>query len=162
MPRNREKSHELGMDCFRIARCLDRVRGRLRDRVSDSKSAYTVTDGGRELETIQGDCMSIRFDHHHYRHNDPRVDARLGVIEQKLGLILANQEKIMALADDLKAAMTDLSTAVTDGIAEIEALLTKIANPGTSDADVAAAIAQAQGIASGIRAEVDKAKAAAP
>jgi hypothetical protein len=82
---------------------------------------------------------------------------------QKLNRVIIDIRRIfMSLADDLKAAMADLTAAVTDGITEIETLLTKIGNPGTSDADVSAAIAQAQSIAQGIRAEVDKAKAAAP
>lgn len=68
----------------------------------------------------------------------------------------------MAAVDDLKAAIADLATELADNNAEIETLLTKITAPGTSDADVAAAVAQIRGLIVDNKAEVDKAKAAAP
>jgi chromosome segregation ATPase len=77
-----------------------------------------------------------------------------------LGLILTNQEKQMAAIDDLKAAIADLTTELADNNAEIEALLSKITAPGTSDADVAAAVQSIRDLIASNKAEVDKAKAA--
>lgn len=68
----------------------------------------------------------------------------------------------MAAVDDLKAAIADLATELADNNAEIEVLLTKITTPGTSDADVATAVATIRSLISDNKAEVDKAKAAAP
>ena len=75
---------------------------------------------------------------------------------------LKMENRIMAAVDDLKAAIADLATELASNNAEIETLLTKITAPGTSDADVAAAVAQIRGLISDNKAEVDKAKAAAP
>lgn len=66
----------------------------------------------------------------------------------------------MSAIDDLKAAIADLSTQLDANNTEIEALLGKIATPGTSDADIAAAVASIRGLISTNAAEVDKAKAA--
>ncbi len=66
----------------------------------------------------------------------------------------------MSAADDLKAAIADLATELADNNAEIEALLAKITAPGTSDADVAAAVASIRGLIADNKTEVDKAKAA--
>ena len=81
---------------------------------------------------------------------------------RKLNRILENQETMMAAVDDLKSAIADLTTELTANNAEIETLLTKITAPGTSDADVAAAVASIRGLISDNTAEVAKAKAAAP
>ena len=80
----------------------------------------------------------------------------------KLNRILENQEAMMSALDDLKSAIADLTTELTANNAEIETLLTKITAPGTSDADVAAAVASIRGLISDNTAEVAKAKAAAP
>lgn len=79
-----------------------------------------------------------------------------------LGLILCQLEIIMSALSDLKDAISELTTTVQDSNAEIETLLTKITTPGTSDADIAAAVQSIKDLGAGIRAEVDKAKAAAP
>lgn len=102
------------------------------------------------------------FDHH--KCDDPWAGAPFWAIELVVmqTLILKNQETIMAAVDDLKAAIADLATELADNNAEIEALLTKIATPGTSDADVQAAVASIRTLISDNKAEVDKAKAAAP
>lgn len=68
----------------------------------------------------------------------------------------------MAAIDDLKAAITDLSTQLDANNAEIEVLLTKIATPGTSDADIATAVTSIRNLITTNAAEVDKAKAAVP
>ena len=71
----------------------------------------------------------------------------------------------MAAVDDLKAAITDLATELSDNNAEIETLLTKITSGGaggTSDADVAAAVAQIRSLISDNKTEVAKARAAFP
>ena len=68
----------------------------------------------------------------------------------------------MSAADDLKAAIADLTTALEANNAEIDALLTKITTPGTSDADVQAAVTQIRSLISTNAAEVAKAQAAAP
>jgi hypothetical protein len=68
----------------------------------------------------------------------------------------------MSAIDDLKAAITDMQSNVNDAVAEIEVLLAKISNPGSSDTDIAAATDQIRALAAAIKTEVDKAKAAAP
>lgn len=68
----------------------------------------------------------------------------------------------MSALSDAQAALADLATAVTDGVSEIETLLAKIGNPGTSDADVAKLTAQIGDIATAIKTEVAKARSAAP
>ena len=117
--------------------------------------------------------------------NDSKYDRWLSRLENKIDRIVTalaalttQGTKIMALSDDLKAAIqsvsdsvTALTTSVTDDVAEIETLLAKILSSGgsVSDADVQTAIAQAQGLAAGIKtqasnidAEVAKARAASP
>lgn len=69
-------------------------------------------------------------------------------------------EIIMAALDDLKSAIADLATQLSDNNAEIEALLAKISTPGTSDADIAAAVSSIRDLITANKAEVDKAKAA--
>lgn len=102
----------------------------------------------------------MRFDL--YIHSAPQVEARLRSVEHTLDLILINQEKIMSALDDLKSAIADLTTALTTNNTEIETLLTKITTPGTSDADVEAAVASIRDLITANAAEVAKAQAAAP
>lgn len=78
------------------------------------------------------------------------------------GLFKGLEEKIMSAFDDLKSAIADLATELADNNAEIEALLTKITAPGTSDADVEAAVQSIRDLITTNKAEVDKAKAAFP
>lgn len=66
----------------------------------------------------------------------------------------------MPAIDDLKAAIADLTSELSDNNAEIEALLGKITTPGTSDADVAAAVQSIRDLIAANKTEVDKAKAA--
>src|SRR5450631_1153369 len=94
----------------------------------------------------------IDFLKHQYSHETPRWALT----------IIANQERIMAAIDDLKAALADLATELASNNAEIETLLTKITAPQTSDADVAAAVAQIRSLISDNKTEVAKAQAAAP
>lgn len=68
----------------------------------------------------------------------------------------------MSALDDLKSAIADLGTQLTANNAEIDTLLTKITAPGTSDADVAAAVQSIRDLTAANKAEVDKAAAAAP
>lgn len=91
--------------------------------------------------------------------DDPIEPAWVVRLETRLD---KHMETIVAAVDDLKAAIADLATELADNNAEIETLLTKITTPGTSDADVAAAVASIRGLISDNKAEVDKAKAAAP
>lgn len=104
----------------------------------------------------------------HHDHTDPAPSWVAGLYHNQLLIydLLAQtreqQRHIMSALDDLKAAIADLGTAVTDGITEIEALLAKITAPGTSDADVQAAVAQITGITAGIKDEVAKAKSVSP
>lgn len=103
------------------------------------------------------------------------IPERIDLLDQKLDRILAQNheptqfnrilhllEKIMPAIDDLKAAIADLSAQIDTNNAEIETLLTKIATPGTSDADIQAATQQIRDIIAKNKAEVDKAVAAAP
>jgi hypothetical protein len=93
---------------------------------------------------------------------DRQIAHALERIERKVDLILKRESLLMAAIDDLKAAVAALASAVTDGITEIEALLAKISNPASTDADVAAAAAQIASITQSIKDEVAKAMAAAP
>ena len=68
----------------------------------------------------------------------------------------------MAAIDDLKQAITDLGTQLAANNAEIDALLTKITTPGTSDADIATAVQSIRDLTAANKTEVDKAVAAAP
>ena len=68
----------------------------------------------------------------------------------------------MAAIDDLKAAIADLATQLAANNTEIDLLLTKITTPGTSDADIAAAVQSIRDLTAATKAEVDKAAAAAP
>ena len=104
------------------------------------------------------------FGHHRHREDDPIVTAP-GWAQELYFMalhIIENQEKTMAAIDDLKAAIADLATELTANNAEIDALLTKIGTPGTSDADVAAAVASIRDLIASNKTEVDKAKAAVP
>ena len=101
--------------------------------------------------------------------NDSKYDRWLSRLENKidrivtaLAVLTAEGTKIMSALDDLKAALSGLAGAVSDGVAEIEVLLGKIVAPGTSDADVEAAVAQIQEITKTIADEVAKAQAASP
>jgi chromosome segregation ATPase len=82
------------------------------------------------------------------------------LILRKLDTVLTREEKIMAAGDDLKAAVADLATELNTNNLEIEALLTKITAPGTSDADVEAAVATIRQLISDNSAEVNKAQQA--
>lgn len=64
----------------------------------------------------------------------------------------------MAKIDDLNAAFDEMSTLVTEEMAEIEKQLAVIANPGTSDADMDAAIARARSLIANIQSGVDRLK----
>ena len=83
-------------------------------------------------------------------------------VEHLLKQLLHNQERTMAAIDDLKAAIADLATQLAANNTEIDALLTKITTPGTSDADIAAAVQSIRDLTTANKAEVDKAVAAAP
>lgn len=72
------------------------------------------------------------------------------------------EKRIMSALDDLKSAIADLATQLAANNAEIDALLTKISTPGTSDADIAAAVQSIRDLTAANATEVDKAKAAAP
>ena len=75
---------------------------------------------------------------------------------------IENQEKIMTALTDLQSAIADLTTALTTNNAEIETLLTKITAPGTSDADVEAAVTSIRALIATNATEVAKAQAAVP
>lgn len=62
----------------------------------------------------------------------------------------------MAAADDLKSAIADLKTQLDTNNAGIEKLLTTIVTPGTSDADVEAAVSSIRGLIASNKAETDK------
>jgi chromosome segregation ATPase len=102
----------------------------------------------------------MRFDVHHHIGLTPEVSAQFYAFQHKLGLILSNQEKTMSALDDLKSAIADLAAELADNNAEIETLLTKITTPGTSDADVQAAVTSIRALIADNKTEVDKAKAA--
>lgn len=68
----------------------------------------------------------------------------------------------MSALDDLKAAITDLGTQLAANNAEIDALLTKIITPGTSDADIAVAVQSIRDLTTANKAEIDKAVATVP
>ncbi len=82
------------------------------------------------------------------------------LILRKLDTVLTREGILMAASDDLKAAVADLATELNQNNLEIEALLTKITAPGTSDADVEAAVATIRQLITDNAAEVAKAQAA--
>jgi hypothetical protein len=88
--------------------------------------------------------------------------AHLEKIEGRLEQHLQQGDDVMSALSDLKDAIAALTTAVTDATAEITTLLGKIANPGTSDADVEAAVTQIQTIVNGLNQAVTAAQQAAP
>lgn len=90
------------------------------------------------------------------------IRSHLRSIEHKLDAQSSKQDKIMSALSDLQAAIVDLGTALTANNAEIDLLLTKITSPGTSDADIAAAVTSIRGLITTNAAEVAKAQAAAP
>jgi chromosome segregation ATPase len=99
----------------------------------------------------------------------PYIETRLARIESKLDQnsrdlqqVLTMEKSAMAALTDLQSALTDLAASVASGNAEIETLLGKIVNPGTSDADIEAAVASIRSIIASQNAEVAKAQAAAP
>jgi chromosome segregation ATPase len=69
-------------------------------------------------------------------------------------------EKIMSDEEDLTSAITDLTTAITANNAEIETLLTKIATPGITSAQVASHVAAIRALIKSNSDEVTKAQAA--
>lgn len=81
---------------------------------------------------------------------------------KKLDLVSQKQEILMSKADDLKAAIDELATTIADNHTEVEAQLAIIANPGTSDADVDAAIARIRELNSSVKADVDRLKSDNP
>ncbi len=91
-----------------------------------------------------------------------RLNFNLNRVLIRLDRVLHNQGAIMSALDDLKSALADLATQLTANNAEMETLLAKITAPGTSDADVEAAVASIRDLIASNKAEVDKAAAAAP
>jgi len=96
----------------------------------------------------------------YHEHTYPGLDEVKAEIGKMRDLITETRNDIMSALDDLKSALNDLASELADNNAEIEALLSKITTPGTSDADVAAAVQQIRGLIADNKAEVDKAKAA--
>lgn len=74
--------------------------------------------------------------------------------------LLNMQERLMSQSAELKQAVVDLTNALNANFAEMDDLLTKIATPGTPDADVSEAITALRGLIDANTAELDKAKAA--
>ncbi len=68
----------------------------------------------------------------------------------------------MAAIDDLKSAIADLGTSIAASNAEIEKLLSKIAVPGATDAEIGDAVTQIRAVIQTNADEVAKAKAAVP
>lgn len=101
-----------------------------------------------------------------YNNFERRVLAQLDRMELShhdlIRFLFVQEKEIMSALDDLKASIADLTTIITDAVSEIETLLGKITTPGTSDADVQAAVSQIQAITGSIKTEVAKARAAAP
>lgn len=91
----------------------------------------------------------------------PGIDVSLEV-SRKLDVVIRRMERLMALVDDLKTAITDLTSETTRIASEIDQLITKIGAPGTSDADVQAAIDQVKGLTGQLKAASDKSDAAVP
>src|SRR5882672_8277202 len=93
---------------------------------------------------------------HHHPHPEDKAPSWARELHRMLSLILTKQEKLMSALDDLTAALADLATALTANTAEIDLLLTKIVTPGTSDADVEAAVTQIRALTAANVAEVAK------
>lgn len=112
-----------------------------------------------------------------WRH--PTTTERIDQLEDKLNRLLDQRHEptqiehlfkhlekvIMSAKDDLNAAIADLSIQIDTNNAEIETLLTKILNApagGTSDADIADAVAQIRTLIQKNKDEVTKAQTTAP
>lgn len=77
--------------------------------------------------------------------DERRHTEAVGLLKTIIANQKANTEKIMSALSDLQAALADLGTALTANNAEIDLLLTKITSPGTSDADIEAAVTSIRG-----------------
>jgi len=69
---------------------------------------------------------------------------------------------LMAAIDDLRSAIADLGTQLDANNAAIDALLTKITTPGSSDADVESAVTSIRSLISANQAELAKINPPAP
>lgn len=88
-------------------------------------------------------------------------EVRRGVDKLK-ALIKEGFETMASRAAEMNAALDKLATIVTEGMAEIEKQMTVIADPGTSEADMDAAITRVNGIVSTVQAGVDRLKSDNP
>ena len=81
--------------------------------------------------------MSRHHEHpdRHDHHGDPVPQWALELMDQ----INQTETRIMAAIDDLKAVMNDL---INEAVTDLEALIAKLATPGTTEADLAALAAQ--------------------
>lgn len=96
--------------------------------------------------------------HIHIHHHYPDLSEVKAEIAKLTDLTIRNQEATMAKIDELKTALDELATSVTESNAEIETQLAVIANPGTSDADVDAAIARIREVKASVQSGVDRLK----
>lgn len=103
-----------------------------------------------------------KYDERHFNGLIARIDRLERLVIRESRNLAKEMQRMATALDDLKQAITDLSTQIDTNNAEIETLLTKITAPGTSDADVQAAVQQIRDITARNKAEVDKAVAAAP
>lgn len=97
-------------------------------------------------------------DHREHEHENPWAEAPPWAIAER-NERRRNMEEIMSRTNELGQALDDLNTAQSSNFAEMDELLTKIGTPGTSDADVDAAIARIRVLIDASNAEVAKAKA---
>lgn len=76
--------------------------------------------------------------------------------------IRSTLEEVLSKLDDMNAALDDLTKAQAANFAEMDLLLTKIGAPGTSDADVDAAIGRIRALIAASNDEVAKAQGQVP
>ena len=95
-----------------------------------------------------------------YSHDLPLLSQRQ--ISDALHYITGKVTCIMTAIDDLRSAITDLSAQLDANNAAIDALLTKITTPGSSDADVESAVTSIRSLISANQAELAKINPPAP
>lgn len=98
------------------------------------------------------------FGREHHQNTNPWADAPAWAVELGvIGIIIVdNQERLMSALTDLQSAIADLQTQLAANNAAIDGLLSTITAPGTSDADVEAAVTQIRTIIDANKAELAK------
>jgi len=88
----------------------------------------------------------------------PQLGSSLAGIHAQLNTLIQQGKIEMSALTDLQDSLAALATTVSSTTSEIETLLGKITAPGTSDADIEAAVAQIKSLTQTLNDEVTKAQ----